>query len=134
MLFVLDALVTAAWALPDESSVLADRLLSIAAADGALVPQLWWYEIQNILAVSERRGRITAADSDAFLQHLSRMEIKVAELGDGKSILRLARTHRLSVYDAAYLELALREHLPLATLDDKLTKAAFAESLPLLDL
>jgi len=133
LLFVMDASVTAAWALPDESSEFAYRLLAMAEVDGALVPPLWWYEIRNILAVSERKGRISPADSDAFLRHLTHMEIKVCELGDGKAVLRLARTHQLSVYDAAYLELALREHCPLGTLDGKLAKAALAESLPIFE-
>ncbi len=133
MSFVLDASVAAAWALPDESSVLAGRLLTRTETNGAIVPPLWWYEIRNILVVAERRKRIAASEADAFLHHLGRMSIRIAELGSGKTILRLARTYKLSVYDAAYLELAVRENLSLGTLDRKLASAARPEHVRLLE-
>jgi predicted nucleic acid-binding protein len=91
--FVLDASIAAAWALPDESSRLADRLLSLVEEDGAVVPPLWWYEIRNILLVAERRKRITASDVEAFLRSLSRLAVRMEELGDGEALLRLARKH-----------------------------------------
>jgi len=131
--FVLDASIAAAWALPDETSGLADRLLTVAQTDGAVVPLLWWYEIRNILIVAERRKRIVAKDADAFLSSLTRMGIRAGELGDGKSVMRLARAHQLSVYDAAYLELAIRESLPLGTLDHGLAKAAEQENVTVLN-
>jgi len=132
LVFVLDASITAAWALPDETSGLADSLLTLVQADGAVVPPLWWYEIRNILLVAERRKRIVPTDADAFMRSLARMAIRVEELGDGQSVLRLARVHQLSVYDAAYLELALRENLPLGTLDRSLARAAAVESVTVL--
>ena len=133
MIFVLDASISAAWALPDETSVLADNLLTLAQLDGAVVPSLWWYEIRSILLIAERRKRIATADADLFLRSLARMAIRVAGLGDGQSILRLARVHQLSVYDAAYLELALRESLPLGTLDRNLARAAEQENVVVLN-
>ena len=132
MAFVLDASIAAAWALPDESSSLADRLLTRTELHGAVVPALWWYELQNILIIAERGKRITASDADAFLRNLERLTIRIAELGDGQRIQRLARAHRLSVYDAAYLELALRENLPLGTLDRTLALAAAPERVTIL--
>ncbi|MGD0901445.1 MAG: type II toxin-antitoxin system VapC family toxin [Terracidiphilus sp.] len=134
MLFVLDASITAAWALPDETSVLADNLLTQAQTDGAVAPSLWWYEIRNILLIAERRKRITAADADAFLRSLARLDIRIEEPGNGWGVLRLARSHLLSVYDAAYLELALRESLPLGTLDRDLARAAKQENISVLSI
>jgi len=128
MIFVLDASISAAWALPDESSALADDLLTLAQADGAVAPSLWWYEIRNILLVAERRKRILATDADAFLRSLARMAITVQEPPGGPAVLRLARLHQLSVYDAAYLELAIRAGLPLGTLDRDLARAAKQEN------
>ena len=132
MAFVLDASIAAAWALPDESSSLANRMLTRTESEGAVVPALWWYEVRNILVIAERRKRITASDADAFLRNLERLSIRIAELGDSQRILRIARDHRLSVYDAAYLELALRENLPLATLDRTLSLAAVPERVSIL--
>ena len=134
MSFVLDASVVAAWALPDKSSRIADRMLTRTESSGAIVPQLWWYEIRNLLVVAERRKRIAADEADAFLHHLERMAIRIAELGDGMMILSLARAHKLSVYDATYLELAKRENLPLGTLDGKLATAAAPEHVRLLKI
>jgi len=131
-MFVLDASISAAWALPDETSNLAESLLTQVHADGAVVPSLWWYETRNVLLIAERRKRITATDADRFMRSLARMAIRVAELGDGQAIVRLARLHQLSVYDAAYLELALRESLPLGTFDRKLAQAAALESVTVL--
>ena len=133
MFFVMDATIAAAWALPDENNDLTDSLLTMAQVDGAMVPVLWWYEVRHILAGAERLKRITPADSIAFLHNLDRLEIKLCDLGDGEAILRLARVHQLSVYNAAYLELALRENLPLVTLDRNLALAGVHESLPRLD-
>ena len=93
-------------------------------AEEGVVPGLWWFEVRNILIVNERRRRITESDTAAFLLSLSRLRIRVDRVPDENGVLRLARAHRLSVYDAAYLELAQREGLPLATLDADLRKAA----------
>jgi predicted nucleic acid-binding protein len=102
MPFLLDTTIPACWAFQDEQSATADAAFARIQAEEAVVPSLWWFEIRNILVVNERRKRITEADT-------------------------LARTHRLSDYDASYLELALREGIPLATLDAELITAARAE-------
>ena len=132
MAFVLDASIAACWAFQDEQHPDADMALRQIRTEEAVVPCLWWFEVRNILVVNERRQRITMADSAAFLLHLSRLRVRVDRLPDEGSILRLARTHRLSVYDAAYLELAQREGLALATLDGDLQKAAAGEGVSLL--
>ena len=125
--FVLDASITACWAFDDEDHPDA----GLVRAEEAAVPSLWWFEVRNILIVNERRRRITEADTAAFLVNLSRLRIRVDRVPDEERVLRLARAHRLSVYDAAYLELAQREGLPLATLDAELRKAAAGEGVAL---
>jgi predicted nucleic acid-binding protein len=132
MPFVLDASVSAVWALADESSPIADIAAERLKTGTALVPRLWWYEIRNLLIVSERRQRITAADTATFLELLSAFPIQFEQAEDESSILRLARLYQLSFYDAAYLALALQHQVPLATLDKPLRAAAFAAGVPLL--
>jgi len=131
MAFVLDASVTACWAFQDEDHPDASlAFLQIRTQEG-VVPSLWWFEVRNILIVNERRRRITESGTASFLLNLSRLRIRVDRVPDEGAVLRLARTHRLSVYDAAYLELAQREGLPLATLDADLRRGATGEGVPL---
>jgi predicted nucleic acid-binding protein len=130
--FVLDASVAACWAFDDEDHPDARLAFRRIRTEEAVVPCLWWFEVRNILIVNERRGRITQSDTGAFLQALSRLRLREDHLHDEETVLRLARGHRLSVYDATYLELAQRETLPLATLDDKLRQAANGERIPLI--
>ena len=130
--FVLDASITACWAFQDEHHPDASLAFLQIRAEEAVVPCLWWFEVRNILVVNERKRRIAESDTAAFLLNLSRLRIRVDRVPDEAAVLRLARTHRLSVYDAAYLELAQREGLPLATLDADLQKAAAAERVALL--
>jgi predicted nucleic acid-binding protein len=132
MAFVLDASVTACWAFQDEDHPDASLAFDRMRSGEAVVPCLWWFEVRNILVVNERRRRIAESETAAFLLSLSRLRIRVDRFPDENAVLRLARTHRLSVYDAAYLELAQREGLPLATLDTALQKAAAAEGVALL--
>jgi predicted nucleic acid-binding protein len=132
MPFVLDASISAAWALADESSPFAELAENRLAADPAIVPRIWWYEVRNILVVNERRGRITADESAAFLRILSTYPIRIEPDGEEADIFRIARRCRLSFYDAAYLALAVRERLPLATLDKNLENAATMEKVELL--
>ncbi|MBI1788909.1 MAG: type II toxin-antitoxin system VapC family toxin [Acidobacteria bacterium] len=132
MPFVLDASVAACWAFQDEDHPQADLALAQVRADEAVAPALLWYEVRNILIVNERRKRLTESGTRAFLHDLSKLPIRVDRMPDEGQVLRLARTHRLSVYDAVYLELAQRESLHLATLDVDLAKAALAEGVPLL--
>ena len=132
MAFVLDASITVCWAFEDEDHPDAGLAFQQMRSEEAVVPCLWWFEVRNILVVNERRRRIAESDTAVFLLGLSRLRIRVDRVPDEGAVLRLARTHRLSVYDAAYLELAQREGLPLATLDADLQKAAVAEGVALL--
>jgi predicted nucleic acid-binding protein len=127
MPFVVDASIAVAWAFSDEASPEAAAALTALARDTAFVPVLWWFEIRNALVINERRGRLTEAKTAEFLRDLSRLQIVERAAAQESEILRLARTHRLTIYDAAYLELAQREGIPLATLDTALAKAAQAE-------
>jgi len=132
MPFVLDASISACWALQDEEDSKAEAAFARIKTDQAVVPSHWWFEIRNILVVNERRRRITASDTGVFLRHLAALRLRVDREPDENVVLSLARTHSLSVYDACYLELALREAIPLATLDAQLTAAARAEGSVLL--
>ena len=132
MAFVLDASITACWAFQDEDHPDAGLAFHRMRAEEAVVPCLWWFEVRNILVVNERRGRIGESDTAAFLLNLSRLRVRLDRLPEGDAVLRLARTHRLPVYDAAYLELAQREGLPLATLDADLRRAAAGEGVAIL--
>jgi len=137
MAFVLDASISAVWALTDESNPLATQILDGWVAnpvhpEAAFVPSLWWFELRNLLVVNERRKRITAADSASFLRVLSSFPIEIDEERDEDSIFGFARRHQLSFYDATYLEVASRKRLPLATLDKALRVAAEAAGVPLL--
>ena len=93
---------------------------------GAVVPGVWWYELRNALIVDERRGRLSAEDTRATLADLGEMNIRSDNQHDTPTVLDLSRRHELSVYDAAYLEVALRRNLPLASLDRRLGQAATA--------
>ena len=97
------------------------------------VPPIWQLEVRNALLLAERRGRITAAGADQRLGFIRELSTNIDEFSDLEVAFALARAHRLSFYDATYLELALRLHAPLATLDNALERAASAEGLPTLE-
>ena len=130
--FVLDASVTLTWAMRDEEHPLADLALHELQSGSAIVPGIWWYEVRNILVLCERKDRISAADSNRFVRELERLHIDTDFPGSSAQVMNLSRKHKLSVYDAAYLALAMREHLPLATLDKDLAAIALAEGVALL--
>ena len=129
MPFVLDASVTAAWCLRDETAREADAALDRLLDDEAVAPSLWWFEVRNILVVSERRGRIEPADTDTFLSDLALLPIRIEGVPNARQVVALARKHGLTAYDAAYLELAVRLGAPISTLDQALAGAARAEGL-----
>ena len=131
MAFVLDASITACWAFDDEDHPDARLAFDRMRAEEGVVPCLWWFEVRNILIVNERRRRITESGTASFLLNLSLLRLRVDRSPDENAVLRLARAHRLSVYDAVYLELAQREGLPLATLDADLRRAAAGEGVAL---
>lgn len=125
--FVLDCSMTMAWCFEDEAQPRADAVLGLLADGEALVPGLWSLEVANVLAVCERRERITAARMDEFVGMLGSLPIRIDDQTARRALdrtLALARAEQLSAYDAAYLELALREACPLATLDATLSRTA----------
>lgn len=132
--FVLDGSIALAWFFTDEQDAYADSIASNFPIDGAIVPEHWSLEISNSIAVGERRNRVTVQQSTAFIQLLSAFPIQrdlETELRALSETLVLARTHGLTSYDAAYLELAIRLNLPIATLDKKLLAAAQASGVPI---
>jgi predicted nucleic acid-binding protein len=131
MSFIIDASVVIAWAFKEQHAT-AERALARIQAEDAIVPALWWYELRNVLVLGERQGRLTERATARFLRDISRLAITIDSLPDEAQVLTLARRHRLTVYDAAYLELAEREALPLATLDEELAAAARAEQVALI--
>jgi predicted nucleic acid-binding protein len=127
--FVLDCSIVMAWFFEDESDPYAEAVEDSLPSASAVVASLWPLEVGNALLVGERRRRTTEAKVSTFLQVLRVLPIEL----DGETAahawqetLSLARTHKLSVYDAAYLELAARRSLPLASLDKNLKAAAAA--------
>lgn len=131
MPIVIDASVAASWALPDENHPDVAFALERVQSERGVVPALWWYEIRNILLVSERRRRLSESDTAEFLEALSDLRITQDQSAVGSRLLQLARAHKLTIYDAAYLELAKRTASPLATLDSELIRAARAEGVAL---
>jgi len=137
MNLVLDSSVTLAWAYSDETSPAVSHVLGLVSSQGAWVPSLWRLEVANVLEMGVRRGRHDAAFRDATLADLSLLPINIdleTENQAWGATLRLAEQHRLTLYDAAYLELAQRRRLALATLDAELRAAAKGEDVALLGL
>lgn len=135
MSLVLDSSVALAWVYNDEATKPVRRVLDLITAHGAWVPALWRLEVANILEMGVRRGRGDAAFRDATLADLGLLPINLDTETDGQAwgaTLRLAERHRLTLYDACYLELALRRAMPLASLGIELRRAAGAEGVKLL--
>jgi predicted nucleic acid-binding protein len=126
---VLDCSVALSWILPGEQDPAVSAVLDLVADDGAMVPELWSLETANVLLMAERRGRLTLAQRVAALTALRALHIttdrETSTVAWG-SIIDLAAARNLTVYDAAYLELALRVGLPLASRDNALLQAARA--------
>jgi predicted nucleic acid-binding protein len=137
MSLVLDSSVTLAWIYLEQTTAEVDRVLQLVSGGGALVPSLWRLEVANILEMGVRRSRHSAAFRDATLADLALLPINIDKDTDAHAwgaTLRLAEHHRLTLYDAAYLEVAKRRDLPLATLDVELRSAAKRERIALLGL
>ncbi|HTE86990.1 MAG TPA: type II toxin-antitoxin system VapC family toxin [Dehalococcoidia bacterium] len=127
MAFVLDTSITMAWCFPDEGGPLTERILDQLLTTGAFVPAIWPLEVANAVLVAERRSRVTAPMVRRFIEDLESFPITVSAIGQTEvlhEVLNVAREQKLTAYDAAYLELAMREGLPLATLDEQLRNAA----------
>ena len=133
MTLVVDASIRVAWAF-DEVNAVASEARERMRRETAVAPALWWFEVLNALIQGERGGRFTELGTARFLRDISRLAINIDRMLSEHAVLTVARRHRLTVYDAAYLELALREALPLATLDEALVAAARAEGVPLVGL
>jgi len=126
---VIDASIALAWCFGDEASAETDAIADEVRSDGAIVPELFHLEIANILLQAERKGRLTAAGVAARLNLLGELAITTDPETSRRAWhdgLSLARAHRLTSYDAAYLELALRTGSGLATRDGALANAARA--------
>jgi predicted nucleic acid-binding protein len=131
---ILDSSATLAWTFPEERTDAIMYLFNLVADSGAVVPELWRIEVANSLNVGIRRGRITRVDCGGILADLEALPIHIDNETRSRvwgDTLALADKHRLTVYDATYLELALRLSLPLATLDKDLRSAAEREGIPL---
>lgn len=130
MRFVIDNSVSMRWFFGDgrpSELTFAEEVLDAMRDGNALVPVIWGLEVSNVIARAEAKGLVTEARSGIFLGMLQEMDIEVDPETFSRSLsdtLHLARRYRLSAYDASYLELALREGIPLATLDKDLQKAA----------
>jgi len=129
---VLDASVAMSWLFFDGKPAQRAYALKVLAAmkqaeTGALVPATWGLEVSGVIAKAEAKGLVREVQSEAFLELLEAMDIGADRATFSKALsdtLQIARRYRLSAYDASYLELAMREGLPLATLDEDLQKAA----------
>lgn len=131
MPIVLDVSVAASWHFPDESEPVADRALEMILTEGAIVPAHWWFELRNTFLVGERRGRLTAVETGFALDLIDRLPIEYHPLSRSDDIFDLARKHRLSFYDAVYLDLAKGTGAILATLDREIVVAAEKERVEL---
>jgi predicted nucleic acid-binding protein len=124
MSLVIDTSVTMAWCFEDETSADTEAVLERLRQEEAVVPSVWELEVTNVLLVAERRKRVSEAQATRFLSLLTQLPIRVdVSPTDLTAVLAAGRRHRLSAYDAAYLVLAERHGIPLATLDEKLAAA-----------
>jgi len=131
---VLDSSTALSWVLPSESDA-GTSLLDDIVSRGALAPVLWPLEVANVLIMAERRHRIAPTERSQALAWFAVLPIEIDHEAPQRAwadIPALAERHRLTVYDAAYLELARRHGLPLATLDRELAAAGRAENLVIL--
>lgn len=127
MAFIVDASVAGVWLLPDEDHPFAIEMMSQLADKDAIAPELLQDEIRSILLSAEKRGRIAEDMVYTALTRFRALPLRLVTRSEDSEVIRVARRHQLSAYDAAYLALTLTEGLPLATLDRKLAGAARAE-------
>lgn len=131
---VIDASVAAAWCFPDERTEYTNGILNaVAHSSDAFAPRLWAYEIRNCVLTGLRRGRIGRGDAEDFLHSLADLNIHLLDPISYDALLNLAELSGLTVYDAAYLDLAIREGSKLASLDENLRKAAIKAGVALFE-
>jgi predicted nucleic acid-binding protein len=131
---VLDASIVLAATLPDENSDLAAEILEQVAEEGAFTPAIFLWEVANVLSTAVRRNRLPSAHAEEIFDDISELNIVVDDTQPANvwvDAYGLSQRHAISVYDAGYLELALRMKIPLATLDKALANAALRENLRL---
>jgi len=124
---VVDASIAVAWCAPSQATLLTRASLKAVIEDGGQVPAQFWFEVLYSVARLERRGIVTRVEADEFVELLSTLPLTIAAASSSSDMVRLhavARRYGVKIYDAAYLELALRTELPLATRDDALASAA----------
>ena len=131
MALVADASATLALALDEDEALYGEAVIDAIAADEVFVPALFWFEIRNALLMSETRKRFTPERTDQLIADLHALPIVVDAQPRWEATIGLARQHHITVYDAAYLELAQRQAVSLATIDEALVKAARRASLTL---
>lgn len=125
--FILDCSISISWVLVDEDDDYANSILDLMTDATAFVPEIWSLEVVNTLLVAERRNRMTIEQSEQAIKLLQSLPIVIDTLTSSQAFqqtLKLGREQSLASYDAAYLELALRKNLPLATNDNRLIEAA----------
>jgi len=134
--FVLDCSVTMSWCFEDETDEYSPSILRQLDESESAVPWIWTLEVANALLTAERRGRLSEAETSRFLGMVQGLPIMVDAAPPARTmdeIVALGRRHNLTSYDAAYLELAIREGLPLATIDERLRDAAARVGVPILN-
>jgi predicted nucleic acid-binding protein len=137
MSLVIDASLTVSWYFEDETTPATEAILESVSETGATVPTLWRLEVANAFQSAIRRKRITAPYRDQSLAELTNMPITIdadTNVYAWTTTLRIAERFALTIYDSAYLELAQRRSLPLATLDAELREAAAALGVTVLGL
>lgn len=136
MKFVLDCSVTMPWLFKNDPSGYAEKVLKRFQRDEALVPSLWNLEVLNVLLQAQRRGQITEAESERFLHWLGELpveEVTFSRQAIFDRVAGLAREHKLTSYDATYLDLSIQQGVALATLDRDLKKAAQSAGVSLIE-
>lgn len=125
--FILDCSVTMAWCFEDETCEYSENVINTLQKKDAIVPPLWPLEVTNVLLIAERKKRISHLKSTAFKELLNQLPIHVDQNATVRcfgSVMELAREQQLTSYDASYLEIALLNKLPIATLDKAIKQAA----------
>lgn len=134
MPFVLDNSVVTGWYLPDQATAYGEAIATRLESDKALVPTLWQLELANVLKTACTRGKLELETARQILDALGKLpiEIDTSPAPGQRQLFELAMRHKLSSYDAAYLELAMRHGLPIATQDAQLKEAAIAAGVSVL--
>jgi len=127
IMLVVDASIALTWCFEDEVTEATEAIGTRVDSEGAVVPDLWRLEVANALMLAERRGRLKRSNMEQRLELLAALPIAIdanTAIRAWTDTLLLARAERLTLYDAAYLELAIRRDIELATLDRDLRRAA----------